>query len=97
MVVMLGADIYRKGVDDMQRNFDSRTSLSYLATKLRQGDEAGGILVTELEGCPALVLEETINGTLYRTWIYSYEGSLREVFTPGAEPLGTRRAGDHVA
>lgn len=81
MVVVLGADVYRKGTQEMQRNFDTRTSLSYLSTKLRQTDVHGSIALGELEGTPALVLTEEIDGVRYHTWIYCRDGSLQEVFT----------------
>lgn len=81
MVVVMGADVYRKGTREMQDNYDTRTSLSYLSTKLRQTDSLGSITLRELEGTPALVLGEEIDGTRYLTWIYCREGSLQEVFT----------------
>lgn len=80
MVVIMGADVYSKSVDVMQKNFDSRTSLSYIATKLRQGD--GGITVQQMDAdTQALVLEQTVDGAAFRTWIYSFDGQLREIFT----------------
>ena len=81
MVVMMGAEVYRKGVQDMQNNFDTRTSLSYIATKLRRGDTQGAIATEKIGDESALVIVESIGGTEYATWIYCYEGSLREVYT----------------
>ncbi len=79
MVVMLGADVYRKGTREMEQNFDARTSLSYLATKLRQGDRRDGVTLGELGGVPALVLSDELEGAAYNTWIYCQDGALREV------------------
>ena len=81
MVVMMGAEVYRKGVQDMQNNFDTRTSLSYIATKLRRGDTEGAVSTPKLNGEDALMIEENIDGIKYATWIYCYDGKLREVFT----------------
>lgn len=83
MVVVMGADVYSKSVDDMQQNFDARTSLSYISTKLRQGDSASYATAVQqmADGTQALVLEQNIDGVGYRTWIYSYDGQLREIFT----------------
>lgn len=81
LVVVMGADVYQKGVEDMGRNFDSRTSLSYIATKLRQSDLQGGISLGSLDGTPALTLTQTVEEVSYRTWIYCDQGSLKEVFT----------------
>lgn len=87
MVVIMGANVYSKGVDSMQSNFDVRTSISYIAAKLRQGDEKQSIHCENLGTIPALTLDKTINGTTYRTWIYSYEGALCEVFTLRELPI----------
>ena len=89
MVVIMGADVYSKSVDDMQRNFDERTSLAYIATKLRQNDSAwySSASQTMEGGVQALVLNQTIDDTAYRTWIYCYDGQLREIFTlAGLQP-----------
>lgn len=41
--------------------------------------------VGDLEGCEALVLGQTIDGEVYTTHIYCYEGWLRELYAvPGA-------------
>lgn len=81
LVVVMGADVYHRGTEDMQQNFDSRTSLSYISTKLRQTDSAGSVTIGQLGDEPALILRETIDGMPYATWIYCHEGSLKEVFT----------------
>lgn len=80
LLVILGANVYRGTVSRMDSNYETRTSLAYLTEKIREADAAGQILVTELEGEPALELRETISGDSYRTYIYYYKGSLRELF-----------------
>lgn len=79
LIVMIGANVYQGTVRGMDRNYDMRTSLSYVSEKLRQNDVAGGVYVSELEGCNALVLVHDFGGSVYETWIYSYDGELREL------------------
>lgn len=95
MVVLIGANVYKSTVEQMDENFGGRTSLTYVATKIRQNDLAGGIRVTELGGVPALVLDQTVEGAVYQTWIYHYDGALREVFV-SAENAPTSPDGDAI-
>jgi hypothetical protein len=79
-VAVMGVDVYRGTVDNMQRNFDTQTSLSFLSTVIRQNDTAGAVSVNSLGGEEALVLEQETGGEVYQTWIYHYDGSLRQLF-----------------
>jgi hypothetical protein len=87
MLVMMGANVYQKTVDDMSHNYDTRTSLSYLSEKIRQADALDAISADSLNGEPALVLSQTIDGELYETWVYAFEGQLYEVMIPAQMPL----------
>lgn len=80
-VVLIGANVYKGTIQSMNNNFDMRTSLTYLSEKVRQNDVAGGVYLSELEGKPALVLEQTFDDTQYQTWIYHDDSSLKELFT----------------
>lgn len=79
IAVILGADIYSNTVSSMNRNYNTRTSISYLAEKVRQGDTAGGIATAQVNGQDALVLTQMLDGKQYETWIYTGDGELREV------------------
>lgn len=81
MVVLIGANVYKNTVSHMDASFVERTSLTYVVTKVRQNDGVGGVSLTEIEGIPALALDQTVDGEVYRTWIYHYDGALRETFT----------------
>jgi hypothetical protein len=81
MVALIGARVYRNTVENMNINFDTRSSVTYVSTKIRQSDEAGAVKVSEIAGTPALLLEQKIGDNTYQTWIYHYDGSLREIFT----------------
>ena len=78
-VVILGTDIYKKTAASMEENYGLRTSLLYLAEKVRQNDHQGGIRLDSVEGRDALVLPVEIDGERYETWIFAINGNLREV------------------
>lgn len=77
--VLLAAGSYRSGLTRAHRDFGCTTALAYVAEKLRSGDEAGAVRVDALEDCPALVLSVNREGGWYDTYIYCYDGSLREL------------------
>lgn len=86
LVVLIGANVYKKSIQQTDDTFVRRTSLTYVATKIRQHDAAGAIHVQELDGVSALVLEQEITGETLQTWIYFHDGALRELLvTEGAE------------
>lgn len=77
----VGSAIYRKGTDSLNENYTTRTALAYLSEKLRQHNEAGALSETTIGDQPALALTETKDGADYITYIYYYDGALRELFT----------------
>lgn len=79
-VLLTGADTYRRLTERDQESYDQRTAAQYVATKIRQADREGGISVRIFEGCPALILTEEIDGSIYETRIYHYDGYIRELF-----------------
>ena len=82
LVLLTGADLYQGLVEDGEEAYLRRTALQYLTTRVRQAET---VTIGDLEGCESLVLEETIEGETYTTWVYCYEGWLRELYAvPGA-------------
>lgn len=83
MAVLIGANVYRNTVRRMDENYTGRTSLAYIATKVRQCDVRDGIHIGAVgNGASALVLRQEIDGQEFETWIYCYDGALREVLLP---------------
>ncbi len=78
-LISVGANIYRKTVTHMNENFNTRTSLSYVVEKIRQADTEGVVSVGTFEGNPAVILSSEVNGTAYHTYIYEYQGMLKEL------------------
>lgn len=94
ILVLLGATQYRATADAMNRNYEVRTTTSYLSEKIRQHDR-NTVSVTDLGGCRALTLTQTIDGDAYSTYIYLYDGSLCELFA-GAQTDCTPSMGQPI-
>ena len=80
VVITMGLKVYKKVVTDSNDNFELRTSLDYVKTKIRNSDTAGLTRVEEIDGVGVLKIGEMIEGSWYDTIIYYYDGSLREQF-----------------
>ncbi len=78
----VGVRVYKNIVVENTNNFKLRTSLSYVATKVRQADAEGMVYLDRREDTDLLVMDEDIEGALYERLIYFYKGKLYEVFHP---------------
>ncbi len=88
LVVIQGADVYQGISQEMDANYSARGTVAYLTEKARQNDCENGVSVEEVAGQPALVLSKEINGSVYETWSYLYDGSLREVTVKQGAEVG---------
>ena len=79
-LVTIGADVYQHTVEDMGVNYESRTAVSYIMEKVRQNDTADSIFLTDLENVPALCMLSEIDEETYCTYLYLYDGHLKELF-----------------
>ena len=79
-VILAGSSVYEKISDNMNDNYDRRVSFSYLTTKIRQNDSDGNIYVEEKDGEQMLAIKENFWGDEYITYIYYYDGWIREIF-----------------
>lgn len=99
MVLMTGASAYEGVTDHMQKNYDDRTGVAYITEKVRHcGDEAR-ISVGELPavtgdasapgstGIRALCISQVLEGERYVTYMYYYDGYMRELFTDEGNAL----------
>lgn len=96
-LISIGANIYGKTVSHMETNFSGRTSFAYITEKIRQADKEGAVSVGEFEGSPALLITETINGTDYITYLYEYDGYLKELMVRRDTPLSKAAGQDILA
>ena len=87
VVLLSGADIYKKYTDLDRQSFDNRILSQYIAAKVRQSDFKGGIAVgyftesTQTNTGDTLYAYQEVNSELYYTRIYCYDGYLCELFT----------------
>lgn len=87
-LVILGANIYKNTVSSMSRNFESRTACSYITEKIRQNDLYDSVYVADFEGQDALLFTKDVYGSLYGTYIYYYDGELKELFIRIGSDIG---------
>ena len=80
MVLLTGADVVQKLTERDQNSYDRRTAAQYIATRTRQADSAGMLSVRSFGDGDAMVFAESIDGTIYETLVYCYDGYLREMF-----------------
>lgn len=80
ILILLGIKQYKLTADAMNDNYEVRTATSYVTEKIRQNDTDLGIRVEDLNGIDALAMSEELEGNLYTTYIYYYDGYLRELF-----------------
>ena len=80
LVLMLSASTYSNMTERSQRGQNERIALSYVRTKVRNADSAGAVTLAYFNGVPALSLTEDFDGVVFLTYIYHYDGHLRELF-----------------
>lgn len=79
-VILIGAHAYSGVVQDMGGNNQMRASLSYVANKIRAGDESGAVSVENINGQKVLTIRADYDNSEYKTYIYYYNGSIYEEF-----------------
>lgn len=88
LAVLFGASVYRDILDRSDRITES-TALTYITEKVRQSP--GELRLDRIGDCPAMVLRLEGDRT-YDTYIYCYDGSLRELMirreVPPAADMG---------
>ena len=75
VVLLTGADAYRRLTERDQAAYERRTGVQYIATRVRQADHAGGVAVI-------LGADET-----YAARVYCYDGWLMELYCLAEEPM----------
>ena len=95
ILVLIGVRQYQVTADSMNYNYEMRTATSYLREKVRQNDSHASISVCDIDGVSALSLKSTVNGQVYYTYIYYYDGYLRELYVQ-ADSSYTLSAGQQI-
>ncbi len=93
-IILFGGAVYN-GIRERGDEGALNTGLSYLTNKLRAYDEQGLISIESFDGEPVLALKSADLDVPYVTYIFCYDGALRELsadpsmdFDPaGGEPI----------
>lgn len=80
VLINVGVRVYKNIAVDNLETFELRTSLSFVATKIRQNDSKGMIHLENKDGTTVLALYEDIDGTLYESVLYHRDGTLYELY-----------------
>ena len=83
--LLSGAGVYSRLTKQTQVHYDSRTTIQYIATKIRQASSSDAVNVSSFHGKDALCITQSIDNTDYITRIYCYDGYLMELFTIDAD------------
>lgn len=79
VLVIIGIKQYNVTADSMSDNYQIRTATSFLQEKCRQNDDNNSFFISEVDGNKALAIEDESEDKTYTTYIYFYEGNLREL------------------
>ncbi len=93
-ILILGANIYASTNGRLRVNDENRTALSYIAEKIRQNDKEGGIAVAFIDGTNCLAMSAVYNEVPCTTYIYEYEGMLKELFINDGIPVTLKNGKD---
>ena len=81
LMVLLGAQMYRNTVDRAAANNEDRVLGAYVRSMIRAEDAADAMETGEYDGVKTLAMREDLDGEVYVTWLYCYDGQLYEWFT----------------
>ncbi len=79
-VLTAGSGVYRDLVDQDKDAYNWRTAQRYVTTKVHQAPAGDTVSIETFEGISALTLREEIDGSVFLTRIYCFDGQLRELF-----------------
>lgn len=79
-VTVSGAAAYKSAAAQMDERFNKQTCISYITAKVRANNETGKISIGDIDGINALCITDDFDGVKYVTYIYQYDGMVRELF-----------------
>ena len=84
LLILIGARVYRRTVENTEARGDVRASLSYVANKIRSSDRAA---LETRSGLSVLVLTQRAGEEDFETCIYYTGGALKEYLTEAEAPF----------
>lgn len=91
-LVLVGSRVYQMLVQGQSANANGRAVHAYLYSQLRASDHTGGVRLAAGPEGQALVLQETVEGTVYETRLYQYKNQLLEEYAAAGAPFAPERA-----
>lgn len=86
MIVGVGSQLYQRTLSNIQSNYESQTSLSYIKNKTKYLN-AESVNVEHSPSGAMIMIDERVGGEEYQTVIYFYNGYLLEQFKPKGDPF----------
>lgn len=81
VMVVMGAKAYKGTADRAAEHNAARIAGAYVRSMVRSDDQNNGVRVEDVNGIPAITMENVYDGEAYTTRVYVYDGMLREWFT----------------
>ena len=81
-LVAVGANSFEKMLTEREDHSNMRVALSYVSTRVRQGDAENSLRIAEVDGVNSLVVSQNEDGDIYETWIYMNGNELCEMYIP---------------
>lgn len=88
LVTAAGASAYKSTSNQVEERFNRQTCLNYITARVHSNNEAGAVAVTKMGESDALTFVQDINGAVYLTSIYYYDGAVRELLYRSDLELG---------
>lgn len=80
-MTLYGAISYQKNAASQKKNFARETITDYIAKKISHNDARGSVSIQSLGDGDALYLSDSAESGEYVTILYTYHGTLREIYT----------------
>lgn len=84
LALLSGAEVYKNLHDRGAEQYAQRVAAQYLTTRVRQSQT---VRVEDFCGHQALTMEEEIDGDVYLTRVYCYDGTIRELYSEETAPV----------
>ena len=79
LLVLVGAQAYRNAVLNAGTHNEARILTNFVAYKARMNDREGGLRIEQTAAGDALVIRSAAEEAFFETWIYCWDGALREL------------------
>ena len=79
-VVYIGSRVYANTEKTMEISQNNHTAMNYIVEKVRANNESAGIAIKKINNQQVLCLYETAQKKTYVTYVYCYQGKLRELY-----------------